>query len=585
MHEFMRLRADVCTSVAALALSLCCVGVTVAAPDETRRATGSGASPTQAAQWGVAAANPLAAQAGMKILRGGGSAVDAAVAIQAVLGLVEPQSSGLGGGAFMVYYDAKRRAVRAYEGREAAPAGAGPDWFLEHGSVLSFRDAVLSGHSTGVPGAVAMLGLAHARHGRLAWRKLFDDATRLAEQGFIVSPRLSRFIASTVYPQGNTDDARHYFVKPDGSRYQAGDLLRNQAYAQTLKRIAWGGARALYTGRIARDIVARLAQVPRPSTMSLADLASYHAQELPAICMPYHALRVCTTPPPSSGVSLLQALALLEHTDIATRSAKDPKAWLQLSEAQRLMYADRDAYVADPAFVSVPVAGLLDRAYIAQRAALIGEHAAAAVAAGVPPKAEPHASDRTQEAAGTSHFIVVDHDGNVVSMTTTVESVFGSGRMVDGFFLNNQLTDFSFSPQRAVGQPIANAVGPRKRPRSSMAPVIVFDAQGRLLEAVGSPGGPAILAYNLKTLIATLDWDMPMQEAIDLPNLMARPDAVFGEVDAFDPLLLHSLADLGVKVKSARGEASGIQGLRRWPDGHLSGGADKRREGVVLINE
>ena len=545
----------------------------------------AGFAAPEAHTWGVAAANPLAAQAGMKVLDVGGSAVDAAVAIQAVLGLVEPQSSGLGGGAFMIYYDARRKRVRVYEGREAAPAGAGPDWFLEAGTALSFSDAVLSGHSTGVPGAVAMLGLAHAKHGRLPWRELFGEATRLAEQGFIVSPRLSRFIAATDFPQANTADTKAYFVKHDGNRYQTGDLLLNPAYALTLKRIAWGGPRAFYTGPIAAAIVDKLAAAPRPSTMTRADIAAYRAHAMEPLCLPHHRLRLCTAPPPSSGVSLLQALAILEHTDIAKRNARDPQAWLQLSEAQRLMYADRDAYVADPAFVSVPIAGMLDSGYIAQRARLIGDHAALVVTAGQPPLAPAQAQDRTHEAAGTSHFVVVDRAGNVVSMTTTVESVFGSGRMVGGFFLNNQLTDFSFSPISAQGLPVANAVRPRKRPRSSMAPVIIFDAHGKFLAALGSPGGPAILAYNLKTIVATLDWGMSMQDAIDLPNLIAHGNVAYGESATFDPALLHSLQQLGVNVKPGRGEASGIQGLQQSADGRLSGGADKRREGIVLIHQ
>ena len=546
-------------------------------------AAGFTASAYAAASYGVAAANPLAAQAGMHVLEAGGSAVDAAVAIQAVLGLVEPQSSGLGGGAFMMVYDAKRRRVLAYDGREAAPATAGPDWFLENGRPLNFADAVVSGRATGVPGAVAMLGLAQSRHGHLPWRKLFDDATQLAREGFAVSPRLARFIATQEAPQPNTPDARAYFTKPDGSRYVAGDVLRNPAYALTLQRLAWGGANTLYRGALADAIVARLATAPRPSSMTRTDLASYRPHVSEALCRTFARLRVCTPPPPSSGVALLQGLALLEHTDIASRSAGDARSWMLLAEAQRLLYADRDRYVADPAFVSVPVAGLLDEKYVAERAALIGEHPAASVAAGTPPLAPARARDRTQEAAGTSHFVVVDRAGNVVSMTTTVESLFGSGRMVGGFFLNNQLTDFSFSPTTEDGQPVANAVAARKRPRSSMAPTIVVDAQGKFVAALGSPGGSAILAYNLKSFVAVFDWNMPLQDAFNLPNLIARGNNVAGEVDRFDPALLQALHALGVAVIAPRGEQSGLQGLMRLPDGRLSGGADPRREGVVLI--
>lgn len=534
--------------------------------------------------YGVAAANPLAAQAGMRVLDAGGSAVDAAVAIQAVLGLVEPQSSGLGGGAFMMYYDARRHLVQAYEGREAAPAAAGPDWFMEDGKPLSFDVAVVSGHATGVPGVVAMLGLAQSRHGRLPWRKLFDDATKLARDGFTVSPRMARFIGLPNFPQGNTADLRAYFTKPDGTRYVAGDVLRNPAYADTLQKLAWGGPGTLYRGQIARAIVAKLAEQPRPSNMTLKDIASYRAHAVEPLCMPYRTLRICAPPPPSSGVSLLQALAMLEHTNIAQLGPTDARAWVLLAEAQRLMYADRDQYVADPAFIDVPVSGMLDAAYVAQRAALIGDRPAASVAPGKPPAAAPRAQDRTRDVAGTSHFVVVDRYGDVVSMTTTVESMFGSGRMVGGFFLNNQLTDFSFSPTSADGAPIANAVAGGKRPRSSMSPLLVFDKDGRFLAALGSPGGSSILAYDLKTVVGHFDWGLSMQQAIDLPNLIARGNLVVGEQNRFGAPLLQAMQALGLDVQGSRGEQSGLHGIVRLPDGGLAGGADPRREGVVLVH-
>lgn len=535
------------------------------------------------ASFGVATANPLASQAGLRILESGGSAIDAAVAIQAVLGLVEPQSSGLGGGAFMMYYDAKQHRTTAYDGRETAPTGAGPDWFIEHGQPLTFGEAVLSGHSTGVPGAVAMLGLAQSTYGKLPWRKLFDDASRLARDGFAVSPRLATFISLKGFPEAGAPDVRRYFSKPDGTPYRAGDTLRNPAYAETLQKLAWGGARALYHGPLANAIVARLAQSPRPSTMTRVDLSNYRAHANEALCAPFHQLRVCVPQPPSSGVSLLQALALLDHTDMAQRGPKDARAWVLLAEAERLMYADRDQYVADPAFVDVPVAGLLDPAYVAARAQLIGEHPAVSVEPGVPPAAPARARDRTREAAGTSHFVVVDRAGNVVSMTTTVESLFGSGRMVGGFFLNNQLTDFSFSPTTEDGKPVANAVAAGKRPRSSMSPILVFDAKGQFVAALGSPGGSAILAYNLKSLVAIFDWGLSMQDAFNLPNLIARGDSVIGGLDRFDPTLLQAMEAQGLTVQAPRGENSGLQGLMRLPDGRLVGGADTRREGAVFI--
>lgn len=528
----------------------------------------------------VAAANPLAAEAGMKVLREGGSAIDAAVAVQAVLGLVEPQSSGLGGGAFMLYRDAASGKITAYDGRETAPAGATPGMFLdEAGKPLPFMTAVMSGRSTGVPGAIAMLGLAHREHGKRAWPGLFTDAVKLADQGFTVSPRLASFINGQV-AQAKTADAAAYFTKPDGARYQAGEQLRNPAYAASLRRIAAEGSRALLEGPIAQGIVAGTREGPLPGAMTVADLAAYQPKRGDALCRPYRVYVVCVPPPPSSGVALLQALMMLEHTDIATRGPQDPAAWAELAEVERLMYADRDRYVGDPAFVKVPIEALLDPTYVAGRAAGITDRAAPNPSAGALPIA--FAPDATNEAAGTSHFVIVDGQGNVVTMTTTVESVFGSGRMVDGFFLNNQLTDFSFSPTEKDGAPAANAVAPRKRPRSSMTPLIVLDRDGRFVAALGSPGGSSILAYNLKALVGVLDWGLTMDEAIELPNLVARGDTFTGDSARFDERVLRGLADRGMVLKDTGAEVSGLHGVIVRPNG-LEGGADSRREGVALI--
>jgi gamma-glutamyltranspeptidase/glutathione hydrolase len=528
---------------------------------------------------GVGAANPLAVEAGLAILRKGGSAVDAAVAVQAALGLVEPQSSGLGGGAFLVLVDGRTGKVRAFEGREAAPAAATPDMFIgEDGTPLARADAVMSGRSTGAPGAIAMLGLAHERFGRLPWRDLFETATRAADQGFSVPKRLARFASSDV-PQAGLPDARALFSRPDGTPVQAGDTLRNPAYAQTLRTIASDGPRALLEGPIAVKIAARTRAGPRPGTMTTADLAAYRPHVVEPLCRPYRVYLVCVPPPPSSGVALLEMLAILEHTDIAARGPDDAQAWFLFAEASRLMYADRDRYVADPAFVRVPVDGLLDPGYVATRATLIGTTAGPAPAAGVPPGLTAHLGrDSTQEAAGTSHFVVVDGDGNVVSMTTTVESIFGSGRAVDGFFLNNQLTDFSFLAVED-GKPVANAVAPGKRPRSSMAPVLVLDHEGHFLAALGSPGGSQILVYDAKTIVGVLDWGLTMQQAIDLPNLVARGSDFFGEASKFTPEVLAALAARGVVVKGGRGEESGLHGVILRAGGALEGGADPRREG------
>jgi len=530
---------------------------------------------------GVAAANPIAVEAGLAVLRQGGSAVDAAVAVQAALGLVEPQSSGVGGGAFLMHYDAASGRLTAYDGRETAPGGATPGMFLdEQGQPLSYADAVTSGRSTGVPGAIAMLGLAHERQGRLPWSQLFDGVAQAAEEGFAVPKRLARF-ANSEFRQATLPDARALFGKPDGGTIQAGETFRNPAYAASLRAIAARGPRALLEPPLADAIIERTRVEPRPGTLKREDFSAYRPQEREPLCRPYRIYVICVPPPPSSGVALLQMLAILEHTDIDRRGPDDPQAWFLFAEASRLMYADRDRYVADPAFVAVPVDGLLDPAYVAARASLIGERWGPPPEAGEPPATlgARFGADATNEAAGTSHFVVVDAGGDIVSMTTTVESLFGSGRAVGGFFLNNQLTDFSFRPVEN-GQPVANAVAPGKRPRSSMAPVIVLDTDGRPLAALGSPGGSSILLYNAKTLVGLLDWHLPLQQAIDLPNVLARGKDCFGEVSKFPPGVLAGLAARGIEVKSGRGEESGLHGVVIFEDGRLEGAADPRREGV-----
>jgi len=540
------------------------------------------AAPTYAPRGMVAAANPLAVEAGLRVLRDGGSAVDAAVAVQAVLGLVEPQSSGLGGGSFMTFYDAATGKVTAYDGREKAPQAATPRLFLgADGKPLSFVAAVLSGCSTGVPGAVAMLAQAQKEHGKAAWSTLFKDAERLADDGFTVSPRMAGMVNSPRVPQGQTPDAVAYFTKPNGQRYQAGDTLRNPAYAATLRGLAAKGPKALYEGPLAQAIVDKLRQGDLPSTMTLADLKAYRPRNADALCRPWKTYIVCVPNPSSSGVSVIQALMMLEHTDIATRGPKDPVAWTQLAQAERLMYADRDRYVGDPSFVRVPVEGLLDPAYVAQRAKLIGDTAGPAPAFGLPKGAPMMGPDNTQEPAGTTHMVIVDPAGDVVSMTTTVESVFGSGRMVGGFFLNNQLTDFNFDPRDADGAPAANAVAGGKRPRSSMVPIIVLDKDRKFLAAVGSPGGSAILSYNLKAMVGVFDWGLTLQQAINLPNLVARGDSFSADVETFGPEMTAALQARGVAVKVGQNETSGLHGVIVRPGGVLEGGADPRREGVA----
>lgn len=526
----------------------------------------------------VAAANPLAVEAGMTVLRRGGSAVDAAVAIQAVLGLVEPQSSGLGGGAFLMSYDAETGTVTAYDGRETAPAAATPELFYEDGKPLPFIDAVLSGRSTGAPGAVAMLAMAQKDHGKLAWRDLFGDAERLARDGFTVSPRLAGMINGR-NPQAWTRWASAYFTKPDGTRYQTGDTLKNPAYADTVARLAQQGPGAIYGGPIGRDIAAAVREGPRPGGLTEADIAGYRPLRRDALCRPYQAYVICVPPPPSSGVALLQFLAMAEKTPDLDKGARSPEAWVAFGRLQRLMYADRDRYVGDNDFVGVPIAGLLDPDYVATRAGLAPQ-VNGPVEAGAPTGSPPRAVDQTAEPGGTSHMVVVDAWGNAVSMTTTVESIFGNGRMVDGFFLNNQLTDFSFTPQED-GHPAANAVAAGKRPRSSMTPVLILDRQGRLVGAIGSPGGSSILAYVAKALVGTMDWGLSMQEAIALPNLVVRGETVGADTDLIAPDIRDALAAAGMALKPNATETSGLHGAI-WRDGRWDGGADPRREGVAV---
>ncbi|KQS05265.1 gamma-glutamyltransferase [Sphingomonas sp. Leaf357] len=561
-----------------------CVSLSLAAcVSVERRPAPVATAPKADAKIFAVAANPLASEAGMAVLRRGGSAVDAAIAMQAMLSLVEPQSSGIGGGAFMTFYDAKTKRVSVFDGRETAPAGATPDMFLDDsGQPLTYQVAVLSGRATGVLGAVKMLALAHDKYGILPWRDLFGDAERTAHDGFIVSPRLGRFLASGAFPESNAPDVLSYFARDGGGLLRAGDRLRNPAFAAFLARLSAQGPDALYKGETARRIVAKVHEGALPSTMTLADLAAYRPIEREALCGQYRVYLVCVPPPPSSGVGMLQLLMLLERTDIATRNATDPQAWFLFAEASRLMYADRDRYVGDSAFVSVPVRGLIDPAYVDTRAKLIGDRAGPPPVAGLPAGAPQVARDRTLEPMGTSHFVVGDAQGNVVSMTTTVESIFGTGRMVDGFFLNNQMTDFSFTPRDPDGKPAANAVAAGKRPRSSMTPLILLDGERRFAGALGSAGGNSILAYVGKAMVGAVDWGLPMQDALALPNLVARGGAFQGEVTKFSPAILGGLAAKGIDLRPGQGEDSGLQGVI-VRGGVVDGGYDPRREGRFLI--
>lgn len=576
--------------VALLALVAGCKGsVSPPAPPEAV-ATPSVVEARPAGNWTagamVSAANPMAVDAGLAILAQGGSAVDAAIAVQAVLGLVEPQSSGIGGGAFMLHYDARTGDVVAYDGREVAPQGATPDMFMgTDGKPLGFGAAVRTGRSIGVPGAVAMLELAHREHGQLAWNLPWQPAIELATAGFSVPPRMAQMIRAAQGFGGLAPDAAAYLA-PGGSPLVEGQQLQNVDYANTLQQIAKEGARSFYEGPLATAIVAAATREPTPGTLSLADLKAYQPTRLEPVCRGYRAYLVCGMRPPSSGgIAVLSILGTLENIDMTGTNAREPLGWHYFIEAQRLAYADRDMYVADDRFVRVPLEGLLDGPYLRARAALITpDRALASVAAGTPPGAVRQGSDTTGGTTGTSHFVVVDNAGNVVSMTTTVESVFGSQRMAGGFFLNNQLTDFSFRPTDDEGRPIANAVAPGKKPRSSMSPTIVFE-NGGFRFAVGSPGGNAIIGYVAKAIVGTLDWKLAPQAAIDLPNVVARgPIAV--ELTRMDPAIVTRLREMGHTFREGGGgEGSGLHAVLLDANGQLVGAADSRRDGVAKALE
>jgi len=543
----------------------------------------------------VVTANPLATAAGEAVLKRGGSAVDAAIAIEAVLSLVEPQSSGLGGGGYMVHYDAETKKTVAYDGRETAPAGATPDMFLQDGKPLGYIAAKNSGLSTGVPGMVSMLALAHRDYGRLPWQSLFADPIKHAQSGFAISPRLhgmltrfKKYIPATI-DQGPTN-AYRYFYGEQGLTPDVGDLLKNPEYAQTLRLIAQD-PKSFYRGELAKAIVDAVSSAPRAGSLSLNDIANYQANRFDALCGSYREYELCGPPPSSSWLAVGMIMGIIEHSDgFSANGAQDPSNWALFAEAQRIAYSDRDRFVADAAFVEVPVNGLLSPDYLKKRATLINPKN--------PPEAfnagDPWAFESTRQASrvgfdsaedlpSTTHFVVIDHQGNVVSMTASVESIFGSTRMAGGMFLNNQLTDFSTISHDSQGLPIANAVVPLKRPRSSMSPTIVLDKENNFVMATGSPGGNSIIAYTAKTLVGVLDWGLSPQQAINLPNMVARGKSVRIEQTELLPQLTQQLRGLGFNVKASKGENSGLSIILKRANGELEGGVDLRREGTIAV--
>jgi len=508
----------------------------------------------------VAAAHPLAVQAGQAMLERGGSALDAAIAVQLVLGLVEPESSGIGGGAFLLHWSEKEKKLTTYDGRETAPAAARADRFLKNGKPMGFYEAAVGGRSVGVPGALRMLELAHRRYGRLPWRDLFEPAIRLAEQGFAVSPRLHETLDHEPYLNTNAEAARLYY--PNGKTAAAGSILVNSAYGRTLRLIAREGANAFYEGALAAAMVKAARSGSRPGDLALEDLAAYRALEREPVCAPYRQWRLCSMGPPSAGgIAVLQMLGILERTDFARAQPQSVEAVHLFAEAGRLAFADRARYLGDPEFTPVPVLKLLDPKYLERRAKLITDRSM---------RTAPYGDT---EAAGTSHVSIVEANGDAVAMTTTIEASFGSRIMVRGFLLNNELTDFDFTP----GTP--NEVGPRKRPRSSMAPTMVFDADGRLLMVLGSPGGSMIINYVAKTLVAALDWKMDVQAAAAVPNFGSRNGPTLLERGTPIEKLKDGLAQRNHPVESAA-LASGVHAIERVPGG-WRGGADPRREGIA----
>ena len=545
----------------------------------------SGHSPKQlvsAKRFMLAAAHPLAVEAGYGVLQRGGTAIDAAVAVQLVLNLVEPQSSGIGGGAFILHYSSNDATLSAYDGRETAPAAARAERFLDaDGRPLKFFDAVVGGKSVGTPGVLRALELAHARHGKLPWAELFQPAIRLATKGFPLSPRLYRLLAEVRLPARDRAMRRLYYLDDDTPR-PIGTLLKNPALANTLRIIAGKGANAFYDGDIARDIAGKVRDAPNPGDLSESDLARYRAKQREPVCGPYRQWKICGMPPPSSGgIAVLQMLGILQRLAPDSLPSDAVRAAHLITEAERLAYADRERYLADSDFVPVPVAGLLAPEYLAQRAALVRpDRSLGRALPGSPPSAPlaELADDASPELVSPSHFSIVDGEGNAVAMTSSIEYAFGSQQMVRGFLLNNQLTDFSFVAEQQ-GRPVANRIEPGKRPRSAMAPTMVFDRDGKLVLALGSAGGNAIINHVVKTLVAVLDRNMDLQQAIDLPNFGNRNGPTELERGTAAAGWARPLRALGHEVRIID-MTSGVHGIQRTRDG-WSGGADPRREGMA----
>lgn len=531
----------------------------------------------------VSAANPHAAKAGYDVLARGGNAIDAMVAIQLMLGLVEPQSSGLGGGAFMVYYDAASDQLTTFDGRETAPMASTPTHFQnDSGEKLAFWDAVVGGLSVGTPGTVKLIYETHKLHGKLKWSSLVQPAINLAERGFEVSERLNKMITNDQERLAVHPDTKAYFFGSNGNPHAVGHTLKNQAYADTLKQIAAGGADAFYSGPVAQAIVDKVQNASNPGLLTLTDLSNYDIKEREPVCVTYWAHQVCGMGPPSSGaLTVGQILGMLESYPIAELGPSSVDSWRLIGDASRLAFADRGRYMADSDFVPMPTEGLVSPTYLKKRSALLaGDKALVSVSAGEPEwdHAMLLADDESIEFKSTSHFSIVDEDGNVLSMTTTIENGFGSRLMSGGFLLNNELTDFSFATHNA-GVPIANRVEPGKRPRSSMAPTVILK-EGKPYMVIGSPGGSRIIGYVAQAIIAHIDWGMDVQEAINMPHAINRFGVYDLEEGTGATALQNELEQIGYEV-NIRSLNSGLHAIV-IDDGVLMGGADPRREGVAM---
>jgi gamma-glutamyltranspeptidase/glutathione hydrolase len=531
----------------------------------------------------VSAADPRAAEAGRDILRAGGSATDAAMAMMLALTVVEPQSSGIGGGGFLLHHDAGTEMIGSIDGRETAPASARSDQFLNlDGTPMNFVDAMAGGRSVGVPGNIALMAEAHRRWGRLPWARLFEPAIRLAEDGFEVTPRLAAAIAARRMPWTDPPEVRALYWD-NGAPLHVGSRVRNHSLAATLRRIAARGPEEFYRGETAQAIAAAVTNAPHnPVQLTLNDLAGYGARTRPPVCARYRVWRICGMGPPSSGATtVLGILGMLERFNLRRLGSRNPRAWHLIGEAMRLAYADRDLYLGDRDFVDVPVAGLIDPGYLRARSRLIdSDRARGHYPPGNPPGAEPRAALAQPDEQGTTHFVAVDGDGNVASMTSTIETSFGSQLFAAGMVLNNELTDFAFAPERA-GSPAANRVEPGKRPLSSMSPTIVYDAEGRIVLALGSAGGRRIIMHVVKTLVGVLDWGLDAQAAIELPNIFFDDTTLVVEEGTFLGAMAPQLQDFGHTVEPV-GLASKVNAIARAGDG-WTGAADRRSEGVALV--